>query len=256
MSLRKYIIFSSTHTHNKCRITPQCADSCHASPHPFTPPTLPLHLSIKLTDISNTFHISLMTVTLPENCHTSPSPCSPPPWSSQLSIKWHTCLYFSHLTEDCHNTWQLSHLPSPLYISPMTIIPLHQQKQNSNNFHTSLRTVTPPDNCLIFPHSLTPPLWLWPSHLSINWHSCLIPFTPPWWLLHFLKPSDTPHALLLLPMTITPPHYPSNLLGTVTGTSWQLSHLPILPYLSLITITTLCQLTYTFRTFCWLSHFL
>ena len=116
-----------------------------------------------------------MTVTLPDNCHTSPSRCSPPPWSSQFSIKWHTCLYFSHLTEDCHNSWQLSHLPTHPYIFPTTTIPLHQLKPISNTFHTSLRTVTPPDNCLTFPHSLTPPPWSWPSHLS-NWHSCFIPF--------------------------------------------------------------------------------
>ena len=184
--------------------------------HLFTLSTLPLHLSKKLTDISNTFHTSLMTVTLPDNCHTSPSWCSPPPWSSQFSIKWHTCLYFSHLIEDCNNLWQLSHLLTPSYIFPMTIIPLHQLKPISNNFHTSLRTVTPPDNCLTFPHSLTPPPWSWPSHLSINWHSCLIPFNPPWWLSHFFKPSDTPYALLLFPMTITPPHQLTNLLMTVT----------------------------------------
>ena len=138
--------------------------------------------------------------------------------------------------------WQLSHLSTPLYTFHITITPLHKTflihftppwwlshslttvtppqadvhlLHDHHNcpssdtpvftFHTSLRTVTPPDNCLTFPHSLTPPPWSWPSHLSINWHACLIPFTPPWWLLHFLKPSDTPYALLL-PMTITPPH--------------------------------------------------
>ena len=157
-----------------------------------------------------------MTVTLPDNCHTSPCRYSPTPWSLQFSIKWHTCLNFSHLTEDCHILWQLSHLPTPPYIFPTTIIPLHQLKPISNNFHSSLRTVTPPDNCVTFPHSLTPPPWSWPSHLSINWHSCLIPFTPPWWLSHFLKPSDTPYAPLLLTMTITPPHQLTNLLRTVT----------------------------------------
>ena len=128
---------SLTHIHNKCQIIPQCTDSCHTSPYPLTPPTLPLHLSIKLTDISNTFHTSLMTVTLPDNCHTSPSQCSPPPWSSQFSIKWHTCLYFSHLTENCHNSWQLSHLPTPLTSPP-------RPSYLSINWNQFLTIFTPP----------------------------------------------------------------------------------------------------------------
>ena len=110
-----------------------------------TPPQADIHL---LHDHHNfpssdtpvfIFHTSLRTVTVYDNCHTFPHPLTSSPWPSYL----------------------------------------HQLKLISNNFHTSLTTVTPPDNCLTFPHSLTPPPWSWSSHLSINWHSCWIPFTPP-----------------------------------------------------------------------------
>ena len=81
--------------------------------------------------------------------------------------------------------------------------------------------------------------------LSINWHSCLIPFTPPWWLLQLLSSDSPPQALLLLAITITPP---TNW-QTSCHTSSQLSHLPTPPYTSLITITPLCQLTHLSNTF-------
>ena len=116
---------------------------------PFTPPTLPLHLSIKLTDISNTFHTSMMTVTLPDNCYTSPSHCSPPPLSSQFSIK------MTHLSIRFTPQWGLSQFLTTVTpsthtnISPMimTITPLHQLTFMFNTFHTfhiSLMTVKLP----------------------------------------------------------------------------------------------------------------
>ena len=163
-----------------------------------------------------------------------------------------------------------------MFTSSMIITIFHQVTHLSLLLH--LRTVTIHDNCHTFPHPLTssqwpsylsinwnwfqttftplwelshllttvspshtPPPWPWPSHLSINWHSCLIPFTPPWWLSHFLKPSDTPHALLLLPMTITPPHQLTNLLRTVTllDICHTFPHIPINHHTSLSTDTPL-----------------
>ena len=128
-----YIIFS--HTHNNCQIIPECTDSCHTSPHPFTPPTLPLHLSMKLTLISNTFHTCLMTVTLPDSCHTSKAPV--------------------HLLNDHHNF--LSN-DTPVY-----------------TFHISLTTVRIPDNLHLphdhhtFPSTETN--WQQLSHLPENCHT-------------------------------------------------------------------------------------
>ena len=140
------------------------------SPWPSPLPTnwqTSLGLSHFLTTVTPS-HTSLL---IPINHHTSLSTDTP-------------LLYFSHLSDDCHTSCQLSYLQIPPNTSLITI--------------TSLHPLTPPP---------------WPSHLSINWHSLL---TPPWWLLHFL-PSDTPpQALLLLPMTITPPHQLTNLLKTVT----------------------------------------
>ena len=112
-----YHIF--VYTHNKCQIIPQCIDSYHTSSHPFTPPTLPLHLSMKLTDISNTY---------------------------------------SHLPGDCHTPWQLSHIPKPLLTSSIIIVIFHQMTHLSIPFtpywglSQFLTTVTSSHTPLHLPH--------------------------------------------------------------------------------------------------------
>ena len=131
------------------------------------------------------------------------------PWPSHLPTNWQTSLGLSHFLT--------------------TVTP--------SNSSLHLHITIPPFHPLI----PTP----WPSHLSIKWHSFLIPFTPPWWLSHFLSSDAPPQALLLLPMTITPPHQLTNLLlhflTTVTPST------P--PYTSHITITPLCQLSDFSNTF-------
>ena len=117
----------------------------------------------------NTFHTSLMTVTLPQAKRYTSCPFSFP-------HDHHTSAPTEKPPKDCHISWQLSHLPTPPYTPLITITPLHP---------------------------LTPPRW--PSHLSINWHSFLIPFTAPRWLSHFLSSDAPPHDHHTSPPTKKPP---------------------------------------------------
>ena len=131
------------------------------------------HLSTPLY----TFHITITPLHKTFLIHFTPpwwlshSLTTVTPPQADVHLKWHTCLYFSHLPENCHNSWQLSHLPTLPNTSPMimTITPLHQLTFLFNTLHTSLMTVTLP---------------------QAKWYK-LCPFTSPH-DHHTSPPTDTP----------------------------------------------------------------
>ena len=211
----------------------------------------PLH---QLTFNFNTFHTSLVTVILPVNCYTSSIPLS-------SCHDHHTSPPNYKPPEDCHTSWQLSHLPTPLYTSPITITPLHQLTHFSYTFHTSLNnvpytspititplhqlthllsTVTPPHTPLHLPHDHhtsistdTPFLYIHASLITVtlseNCHTYPRLLTSPQWPSHL--PINWP--IILIPFTS--PLGLSHSLSTVTLSSWQscipyhvqeLSHFP------------------------------
>ena len=52
------------------------------------------------------------------------------------------------------------------------------------------------DSCHTSPHPFAPPTW--PPHISINWNTFIIPFTPQWWLSHLLTTVTSPKTPLYL----------------------------------------------------------
>ena len=220
----------------------------------------PLH---QLTYLSDTFHTSLVTVTLSDNCHTSQSTCTPLHQLTPLTDIFHTSLR-TVTPPQSHHT-----LRHPL-TSPMTLPPLHRLTYLSNTFliidtpplelphfliivtppkslltlidthlHTSLRTGILPDNRHTSPSLLTSPPW--PSHLPTNWHTFLISFTLPFGLSHSLS-------------TVTPPWWQS----CITNCVQQLSHFPNSFHPSKMALTLSVQPSYhmyIFHTSLTTSHF-
>ena len=134
-----------------------------------TPLQAPVHFSHEHHTSPSTDTLFKQLLHLPEDCHTSwklshlSTPLFIPPWPSHLDNNWQTFL-IPHLPYDCHTSWQLSHLPKDLYISPMTITPLHHLTHLSYTWPTSLRTATLTDNY----HTSQPPyifpMTITPSH--------------------------------------------------------------------------------------------
>ena len=147
----------------------------------------PLH---QLTIIFNTFYTSSQVIHLPTNWQTSlglshflttvtPSHTSLLiPHNQHTSLSTNTpLLYLSHLSDDCHTSCQLSHLPISPNHSPITITPLQ-------------------------PINFSP----WPLHLPSNWQTAL-------GLSHFLTHLyDNLHTLMRTEnylITVTPPQQQS-----------------------------------------------
>ena len=130
----------------------------------------------------------------------------------------------------------------------MTITHLHLQTFISITFHTSLMSVTLPENCHTCPSSGT--LLPWASHISINWHTFLASFTTSWGLSHLLNVITPSHTPLHSSMTITPVHQLTRLSNTChisyrTATLPDNCHTsPKPPYISPMTITPPHQLTH------------